>query len=343
MTQDYDAASTVRSLAGMLGWSNVPPREVLERSLREERRRAKEDLATARAELQEAKDELRKRMEMYAADCDALATARAEAEHWKALAEKYHALRAVDAMRDKDERLKVAEAEAETLRKSEEDAQAAVTRAVDYARELLETAGVSECEGEPLADLDLEDADVKQALAEDLANVFVRWHQERAEAETLRKEREALHLVPCRCNCHDAEMRAANPGLVEHANCEACEDALEEEQDQYETQLIDVAAREENEACALVAAAVYDLECVGNTVTQAKVRKVIDGIRWRRARPGRGAQGFASPGDGPTPSSAPAGVARIVKCPACSEEFVAPGDEGKTLPAALSQPKEPTT
>ncbi len=31
--EDYDAVSTVKSLAYMLGWENVPPREVLERSL----------------------------------------------------------------------------------------------------------------------------------------------------------------------------------------------------------------------------------------------------------------------------------------------------------------------
>ena len=32
---DYDPESTLKSLAFMLGWSNVPPREVLERSLNE--------------------------------------------------------------------------------------------------------------------------------------------------------------------------------------------------------------------------------------------------------------------------------------------------------------------
>lgn len=50
-----------------------------------------------------------------------LATARAEAEHWRTLAEKYHA-NALDGMRDKDERISDERARAEALRKERDDA-----------------------------------------------------------------------------------------------------------------------------------------------------------------------------------------------------------------------------
>lgn len=41
--EDYDPVSTLKSLAFMLGWSNVPPREVLERSLNELRNNLKRE------------------------------------------------------------------------------------------------------------------------------------------------------------------------------------------------------------------------------------------------------------------------------------------------------------
>jgi hypothetical protein len=44
--------------------------------------------------------------------------------------------------------------------------------------------------------------------------------------------------VRCNCNCHEPES-----GVVKHADCNACKNALEEEQDAYETKLIEVSRR----------------------------------------------------------------------------------------------------
>ena len=51
-----ESSSTVRSLATMLGWVNVPPREVLERSLNAERANAKATTAELVAERAKSAD-----------------------------------------------------------------------------------------------------------------------------------------------------------------------------------------------------------------------------------------------------------------------------------------------
>lgn len=57
--QDFDAKRTVKSLAGMLGWANIPPRQTLERSLSAERTKFKAEVKELCEKLAAAKEEIR--------------------------------------------------------------------------------------------------------------------------------------------------------------------------------------------------------------------------------------------------------------------------------------------
>jgi chromosome segregation ATPase len=88
---DYDPESTVRSLAVMLGWSNVPPRETLERSLRELRRQYEtriKNLYTAlegaSKELDNCREDLLGLKDLLGIGEDASATGAAADAEWEA-------------------------------------------------------------------------------------------------------------------------------------------------------------------------------------------------------------------------------------------------------------------